>query len=88
MAGNRTLHADPYGKDGPDKSFGVLINDNMAAPKRPRRDHAQVNRWCDIYINIIETGCLFVWTYTILKRLESAFLLKNYSLRMECIGQS
>ncbi|CAG9570797.1 unnamed protein product [Danaus chrysippus] len=45
--GNRTLHADPYGKDGPDKSFGVLINDNMAAPKRPRRDHAQVGAGFD-----------------------------------------
>ncbi|CAB3249701.1 unnamed protein product [Arctia plantaginis] len=38
--GNRTLHADPYGKDDPTKFFGAFENDNMAAP-RSRRDHAQ-----------------------------------------------
>ncbi|CAH2097677.1 unnamed protein product [Euphydryas editha] len=40
--GNRTLHADPYGKDDLNKFFGILENDNMAAPQRPRRDHAQL----------------------------------------------
>ncbi|XP_046973669.1 disintegrin and metalloproteinase domain-containing protein 10-like [Vanessa cardui] len=40
--GNRTLHADPYGKDNPDNFFGVLENDNMAAPERSRRDHDQL----------------------------------------------
>ncbi|XP_059055776.1 disintegrin and metalloproteinase domain-containing protein 10-like, partial [Achroia grisella] len=39
--GNRTLHADPYGKDDPNKFFGAFENDNMAAP-RSRRDHAQL----------------------------------------------
>ncbi|CAK1591106.1 unnamed protein product [Parnassius mnemosyne] len=39
--GNRTLHADPYGKDDPHKFFGAFENDNMAAPVRPRRDHNQ-----------------------------------------------
>ncbi|XP_072948043.1 disintegrin and metalloproteinase domain-containing protein 10-like isoform X2 [Epargyreus clarus] len=39
--GNRTLHADPYGKDDLSKYFGAFENDNMAAPVRPRRDHAQ-----------------------------------------------
>ncbi|XP_050356282.1 disintegrin and metalloproteinase domain-containing protein 10-like [Nymphalis io] len=36
--GNRTLHADPYGKDDPNFFFGVLENDNMVAPGRSRRD--------------------------------------------------
>ncbi|KAH9637391.1 hypothetical protein HF086_012004 [Spodoptera exigua] len=40
--GNRTLHADPYGHDDPNKYFGAFENDNMAAP-RFRRDHAQYN---------------------------------------------
>ncbi|KAJ8710764.1 hypothetical protein PYW08_009279 [Mythimna loreyi] len=40
--GNRTLHADPYGKDDPHKFFGAFENDNMAVP-RSRRDHAQYN---------------------------------------------
>ncbi|KPJ07675.1 Disintegrin and metalloproteinase domain-containing protein 10 [Papilio machaon] len=39
--GNRTLHADPYGKDNLNKSFGAFENDHMAAPARPRRDHTQ-----------------------------------------------
>ncbi|XP_075985610.1 disintegrin and metalloproteinase domain-containing protein 10-like [Anticarsia gemmatalis] len=40
LAGNRTLHADPYGTDDLKKSFGAFENDNMAAP-RLRRDHEQ-----------------------------------------------
>ncbi|XP_045761978.1 disintegrin and metalloproteinase domain-containing protein 10-like [Maniola jurtina] len=39
--GNRTLHADPYGRDDPKKLFGLLENDHVAAPKRPRRRQAQ-----------------------------------------------
>ncbi|KPJ00848.1 Disintegrin and metalloproteinase domain-containing protein 10 [Papilio xuthus] len=39
--GNRTLHADPYGRDNLNKSFGAFENDHMAAPARPRRDHTQ-----------------------------------------------
>ncbi|XP_063833882.1 uncharacterized protein LOC135083048 [Ostrinia nubilalis] len=39
--GNRTLHADPYGKDDPTKFFGAFENDHMAGP-RLRRDNAQM----------------------------------------------
>ncbi|KAG6464087.1 uncharacterized protein LOC119190016 [Manduca sexta] len=41
--GNRTLHADPYGKDDLTKIFGAFENDNMAVP-RLRRDDTQVIR--------------------------------------------
>ncbi|KAL0861524.1 hypothetical protein ABMA27_009042 [Loxostege sticticalis] len=39
--GNRTLHADPYGKDDPAKFFGAFENDHMDGP-RLRRDNAQL----------------------------------------------
>ncbi|KAJ0171472.1 hypothetical protein K1T71_013022 [Dendrolimus kikuchii] len=38
--GNRTLHADPYGRDDSRKNFGAFENDNIAAP-RMRRENAQ-----------------------------------------------
>ncbi|CAG4939585.1 unnamed protein product [Colias eurytheme] len=39
--GNRTLHADPYGRDDLSKKFGRFENDHVAAPRQPRSDHAQ-----------------------------------------------
>ncbi|XP_049879926.1 disintegrin and metalloproteinase domain-containing protein 10-like isoform X2 [Pectinophora gossypiella] len=39
--GNRTLHADPYGRDDPSRSFGAFENDWGPEIVRPRRHHAQ-----------------------------------------------
>ncbi|CAH0717819.1 unnamed protein product, partial [Brenthis ino] len=39
--GNRTLHADPYGKNDANDFFGDLKNDRLATPKRPRREYSQ-----------------------------------------------
>ncbi|CAF4874233.1 unnamed protein product [Pieris macdunnoughi] len=36
--GNRTLHADPYGRDDPNKQFGAYENDFMQAPRSVRSE--------------------------------------------------
>ncbi|CAH0402987.1 unnamed protein product [Chilo suppressalis] len=40
--GNRTLHADPYGRDDPKKLFGAFDNEYEGGP-RLRRDYAQLD---------------------------------------------